>query len=104
MRRPGDLIVKDPSSIEPQGVDWTDYLADLGSGVTIATSTWTVSTITGDTAPLALSGAGIVTGSLKTQVTVTAGTEGYRYTVVNHIVTNTGVEDDRSFYVLVQQR
>ena len=103
-RRLDVLIEKDPSSIEPQGLDWTDYLAELGSGVTISTSTWSVSTITGDAAPLTLSAPTIVTGDLKTQVTLTAGTLGFKYTLTNRIVTSSSVQDERSFRVLVVQR
>lgn len=95
-RRPGGLITKDPSSIEPQGFDWTLYLAELGAD-TIVTSTY-VATPTG----LTLSGASIVTGALKTRITLAGGIVGQRYVVTNHIVTSSGVEDDRSFVVLVQ--
>ena len=112
IRRPGDLIQKDPSSIEPQGFDWTDWLLELASTVTISTSTWSVSTIAGDAAPVTLSGDAIVTGpaesgsraSSATQVTLTAGTAGYRYTVTNRIITSTNVQDERSFRVLGVQR
>jgi hypothetical protein len=103
-RRPGDLLVHDPNAIEPQGFDWTDWLAELGASVVISDSDWTVSTIVGDAAPLTLSGATIVTGDRLTHITLTAGTPGLRYTVTNHITTSTGVEDDRSFKVLVVQR
>lgn len=95
--RPGDLIVKDPSAELERGFDWTLYLASLGSGVTISTSTYAVSP-----SGLTLSSAGIVTGSLKTVVTLTGGTDGTVYTVTNHIVTNTSMTDERSIQVLVQ--
>jgi hypothetical protein len=104
MLKPGDLLTHDPSAIEPAGVDWTDWLAELGALVTITTSTYAVSTITGDAAPMTLSGATIVAGNLKTQVTLTAGSVGSTYTVTNHITTSTGVQDERSFFVLVTQR
>ncbi len=102
-RRPGQLIVKDPSSIEPQGFDWTDFLAELGAGVLISTSTWT---ITGPDSVLTVANDSIVTGSLKTKAFLSAGTLGARYTVTNRIVTNSipAVTDDRSFQVLIQQR
>lgn len=100
-RNPGDLIVKDPQSIEPQGFDWTLYLADLSDAETISTSTWS---LTGPDTVLTLSSPSIVSGSLKTQVKLNAGTLGYRYVVVNHIVTSGGTADDRSFVVLVQNR
>jgi hypothetical protein len=63
-----------------------------------------VTTIAGDASPLALSDPTIVAGSLKTQVTLTAGSVGSKYTVTNHITTSTGVQDERSFRVLVVQR
>ena len=103
-RSPGDLILKDPASTEPQGFDWTLWLAELGAGVTISTSTWAVSTIVGDAAPLTVDDETIVAGSLKTQVTLEAGSVGRRYTVTNHVTTSTSVEDERSFRVLVVQR
>lgn len=96
-----NLCTKDPQSIEPRGFDWTPWLAELGTGVTITLSTFTVS---GADAILTLSSPNIVTGSLKTQVKLNAGTVGVRYTVTNHITTSAGDEDDRSFYVLVEQR
>ena len=104
--RPSALILKDPSSIELRGFDWTSYLADLGSGVTIVTSTYTV---TGGDAPtplLILSSPEILSGSLKTQVVLSAGTLGKRYVVTNRIVTSSSpvVTDERSFRVLVQNR
>ena len=98
-RRPGATINKDPSSVEPQGFDWTDYLAELGAGVTISTSTWAV-TPTG----LTVAAGSIVTGSLKTQTTLSSGTVGVLYTVTNQIITSTSVTDERSFFVRVAQR
>ena len=102
-RRPGDLIVKDPNSVEPQGIDWTDFLAELGSTVVISTSTWSV---TGPDALLTLGNDSILTGSLKTKVFLTAGTLGGRYTLTNRIVTNSSptVTEDASFKVLIQQK
>ena len=103
MRAPGDLILKDPSSDEPQGFDWTAWLAELGGSVTITTSTWT---ITGSDAVLTYHDGSIVAGALKTQAYFAAGTVGVKYMVVNRIVTNSSpaVTDERSFYVLVQNR
>jgi hypothetical protein len=101
-RKAGDLIVKDPQSIEPQIMNWTDWLAELSAGETISVSTWA---ITGADAALTYSAATIVTGSLKAQLKLAAGTVGLRYTVTNHITTTPGgYADDRSFHVLVQDR
>lgn len=96
------LIVKDPDSVEPRGFDWTDWLAELGSGVTITASTFTLTG--GPDAVLTLSNPSIVTGGFKTQVQLNAGTVGGRYTVTNHITTSTSMQDDRSFVVYVSQR
>lgn len=102
-RRPGDLIVKDPSSTEPLGFDWTSWLTELGESVTIASSSWTIS---GPDSALTQANDTIVSGSKKTQVYLGAGTPGARYTVTNRITTNSSpaVTDDRSFVVRVQNR
>jgi len=102
-RKPGDLIVKDPSSDEPQGFDWTAWLLELGAGVIVNTSTWT---ITGPDAVLTKHDDTIVAAGLKTQLYLAAGTAGGRYTVTNRVITNSSpaVTDERSFDVLVQQR
>lgn len=98
---PGDLVTKDPSAQKVYQYDWTDYLTDLGE--TITTSTFT---ITGDDAVLTKDNEGIVVGSLKTQLRLLAGTAGRTYTVANKIVTNGSPAntDERSFFVLVQDR
>ncbi len=100
MRRPGGLIEKDPASDEPWGFDWTPWLAELGAGVTIATSTWTV---TGPDSVLTTHDGAKVGGDLKTQIYLAAGTPGAKYTVMNHVVTNSSppVVDERSFYVQI---
>lgn len=103
MRQPGDLILKDPSADEPQGFDWTAWLTELGAGVIIGNSNWT---ITGPDAVLTSHSPTIVPGALKTQVYLAAGTPNARYVVTNQIVTNSSppVTDERSFKVLVQNR
>jgi hypothetical protein len=103
MRKPGSLIVKDPSSDEPQGFDWTAWLAELGSGVKISTSTWT---ITGPDSVLTKHNESIVTGELKTQAYFAAGTAGRKYTITNRVVTNSSptVTDERSFQYLISNR
>lgn len=95
------LLVKDPSSKEPRGFDWTAFLAELADDETITTSTWSIG---GPDSDLTIVTNSIVEGSRKTQLVLSGGTVGKRYTVTNSIVTSSGVEDDRSFRVLVQQR
>jgi hypothetical protein len=103
MRKPGSLVVKDPSSDEPQGFDWTTWLAELGVGVAIGTSTWT---ITGADAVLTKHDETIVAGALKTQAYFAAGTAGRKYVVTNRIITNSSppVTDERSFQYLIADR
>jgi len=105
-RSPDDLIVKDPDADEPQGFDWTLYLAELGAAVEIASSSWL---ITGPDSALTFHGASTIdVGPLtvKTQAYLAGGTMNGRYRVTNRIVTNSSpaVTDDRSFWVLVQDR
>lgn len=103
MRKPGSLVLKDPSSDEPQGFDWTLWLAELGAGVVIGTSTWT---ITGVDAVLTKHDETIVSGAKKTQAYFAAGTSGKKYVVTNHVITNSAppVTDERSFSYLVMDR
>jgi hypothetical protein len=102
-RELSQALVKDPDSTEPVSLDWSAYLAELGSGVQILTSTWAVS---GPDALLMAVSATVLSGRVQTQAFLQGGTVGFRYTVTNHIVTNStvAVVDDRSFKVIVQQR
>ena len=99
--RAGDLVLKDPASTEPYGFDWEDWLADLGEDVTVSESTWSVSP---DDSTLTLSDADVMVGDLQTQIRVSDGTLGHRYTITNHIVTSDGDVDERSFKLLIQDR
>jgi hypothetical protein len=102
MRKPGELVPKDPDSDEPQGFDWSAYLAELGAGTIIVESTWT---ITGLDAALTYHDSTILAG-VKTQAYFNLGTPGGRYVVTNRIVTNNAppVRDERHFKFLVQNR
>lgn len=96
----GETIVKDPNASIFYGMDWTRWLA---SGVTIATSTWSV---TDGDAALTLDHDSIVLGATATQVRLTGGTAERVYTVTNRITTDELLPqtDDRSFYVRVRDR
>lgn len=96
---PGGLIAKDPASSEPQGFDWTAWLARFATTELIVTSTWSVS---GADAVLTVTSPSIVTGSLQTQAVLAAGTLGVEYTVTNHVVTTTGWIAEQSFRVLIE--
>jgi hypothetical protein len=96
----GGLVIKDPNAIEFFIMDWD--AEHLATGVTVSTSTWTV---TGPDAVLTGDQASVLSGSRKTQVRLSAGTVGKVYTVTNRIVTNESPSQtkDASFRVLVQQ-
>lgn len=84
--------IKDPGATLDYGWDWTDWLA----GDTITTSSWTVP------APLTASSPGADTTT--TVVWIEGGVTETTYTVVNHIVTAAGREDDRTFYLAVREK
>lgn len=97
----GSQIEKDPIADLPYEIDWSRWLA----GGTLLTSSWTVagddSALTVDT-PTIVSG----TGSTITQCWLHGGTPGKTYRVTNRI-TASGTptpKDDRSFFVVVQER
>jgi hypothetical protein len=98
MQPTGRLVTKDPDATKwTKGIDWTDYLAERST--TISSSTWVIS-------PSGLTNAAdrIVTGSVKTEIDLSGGTPGVTYTVTNRITTAAGATDDRSFFVLVEDR
>lgn len=93
--------LKDPSSLEPFGFDWSPWLAEIDATETLTASAWTV---TGSDALLTVTAESVVTGNLMTQVTLSGGTTGVRYTITNSITTSSGYADERSFFVSVKQR
>lgn len=98
----GALIEKDPDASQwPKGIDWTNYLAKIAADETIAVSTWAIA---GSDSSLTKDADSIVNGSLKTQIKLSGGTLGVRYTVTNHITTSSGVQDDQSFDVLIVEQ
>lgn len=94
---------KDPQARLDYGWNWAEWLAE---GETIETSTWTISTITGDAAPLELDVAngGATHDDTTTTVWLKGGTLGKRYTAVNHIATSQGREDDRTLPLDIKNR
>ena len=100
MPNTGDLCTKDPDATQwAKGIDWTNYCTERST--TIASSTWT---ITGADSSLTNAADSIVTGNLKTQIKLSGGTVGITYTVTNRITTAAGGVDDRSLFVLIEQR
>lgn len=104
--RAGGLVVKDPSDVKVYLVDWDTE--NLATGVTIPTSTWTITPIGPSTtdAVLTKDQESILAGNRKTQVRLTAGTIGQTYEIANKIVTSEtpAQTKERSFRVLVQNQ
>jgi hypothetical protein len=87
-----DTFYKDPDAVLDYQIDWSTW---LGSD-TISTSAWTVQS-------------GLTKGSdSKTDTTTTVwlsgGTAGQTYRVTNRIVTAGGRTDDRTFWVVVDEK
>lgn len=95
----GNYINKDPDAYLDYSVDWSDWL--VGND-TIASSAWTISTVSGDTAPLATDND--LSTTTKATIWLSGGTTGYIYTVTNEITTASGLIDDRSFRIFVREK
>lgn len=96
----GHFIDKDPEAVLVYSMDWSEWLP---SGDTLATVTYSVSTISGDTSPLAIVTQGFSNGTISF-VELSAGSEKEIYTVTASIVTVDGLEDRRAFRVKVNNR
>lgn len=85
----GDTIIKAPNAVKTYTINWAGFLV-LD---TILTSTWTA-------------GSGLTVDSSSNTdttalVTLSGGTTGTTYTVVNQIVTVGGTTEEHTFYVLM---
>jgi hypothetical protein len=85
----------DPSAVLDYTVDWAAWLA---TSETISASTWVVAAGITQTTP-----APSFT-TTTTTIWLTGGTVGTEYTITNHVTTNQGRQDDRSFTVVVASR
>jgi len=97
--RVGVYIEKDPYAVLDYTLDWTNWLP---SGDTISTHTVTVSTISGDTSPLAKDSSSntdyLVTGI------ISGGTAGNIYNVEYRVVTAGSKQDSRNIRIKVLER
>jgi hypothetical protein len=104
--QPGDQVTKDPADIKTYLFDWDTN--NLGVGVIISTSSWTITPISPSTtdAVLTKDQETILAGTRKTQVRLSAGTLNQVYEIANKVVTNESPAQtkERSFRVLVQQQ
>lgn len=100
----GALIQKDPSDISVYTFDWD--AEHLATGVSISTSTWTLTGLSGDitTSPVTKDQASILSGNRKTQIRLSAGTAGSKWQLTNTIVTDESPAQtkERSIKVLIQ--
>jgi len=87
-------LLKDPQETTIFTCDWTSRLA---TSETISSSSWTVGT------GLTKVTDAIVTGNLKTNLTVSGGTAGAKYACTNTIVTSNSQTLERTGYVQVNQ-
>ena len=93
------VLLQDPQAIDPFSFDWTGWLAHLGAGVVISTSSWVVApSVVGG---LVLTLPSIVAGARQTQVVLSGGTVGVYYLVTNHITASDGSANDQTVRVLV---
>ena len=86
------IYTKDPAAILDYQVDWSDWLV----GDTIATSTWS--------GPVGITQVDDSNTSVTTTIRLSGGTHGIDYEWVNHIVTASGQEDERSIVIQVRQQ
>lgn len=100
----GIFIVKDPDANLPYSLDYTDYLA---SGDSLSSTTVTIGTISGDSAPLAFptgSGTDVTISGTKVIFRLNAGTAGNIYPIEVKIVTSNGDTDSRHFRIVVKNK
>ena len=98
----GTYIVKDPGAIIVYTIDWSEWLPGSSN---ISTSSWTLSTVTGDGAnALAKVSDGITAANQHTYIEVQKGTDGNTYIAKNTVVTSDGTTDVRRFRIRVQDR
>lgn len=93
----------DPDAVLDYGADWSAWLAEVDD--TITASTWTISTIADDEAPLVNDAEkGDTFDDTTTTIWVKGGTVGEIYKLINHITTAAGRQDDRTLTVEVEER
>jgi hypothetical protein len=97
----GSYIQKDPGATLVYTIDWSDWMS---SGDTISNSSYTVSTITSDPAPMTIVDSGYQSGNSTTYVELAAGSSGNIYTVTNQITTSNGSIDRRRYRIKVNPR
>jgi len=95
----GAYIDKDPSAILSYTLDWSEWLP---TSTTISTSTWTISTISGDASPV--TSVTTTNSGNTTIIKISGGTAGKVYTITNTITTSGSLTDRRNFRIKVKNR
>lgn len=85
-------FIKDPDALLDYRLNWRPWLR----GAVIAASEWEV--------PDGLTEESSSFDDKTTTVRLSGGIAGVEYTVTNHITTDTGLEDERSFVIVAQER
>lgn len=99
--RSGAFIYHDPDSKLDYSLNWSEWLS---SGDTLSSSTWTASTITGDSTPLVIHSQNTNTATGVSTAVISGGQVGGIYTIKNRIDTGAGLIDERTFRLIVQNR
>lgn len=97
--RDGAFIDKDPEATLDYSIDWTNWMP---TSDTINTSTWAVTSPSGDSDPITVS-SDSETSYVATAV-LTGGTAGNSYTITNTIATVNNITDRRNFRIFVKNR
>ena len=85
-------FIKDPDSVLDYTVNWLTWL----DGDTISASTWTV--------PSGLTKDSDTFGDSTTTVWLSGGTVGKEYSIVNHITTAAGREEDQTLIIVCKEK
>ena len=98
--REGIFIRKSPADVLDYSIDWTDWLPSQDN---IATTNFTISTVTGDASPLTLDSTSA--GEQISTAYISGGTLGKLYTVTCTITTSANnLTVARQFRILVEER
>ncbi len=93
MAQPIEEWTKDPDSVLPYKINWSDWLS---SGETISTSTWTV--------PAGITKDSDTNTTTAATIWVSGGTDDTDYDLVNQITTSDGATVDRTIRLRVRER
>lgn len=97
--------IHDPQATLDYSIDFSRWLKANSETEVIVSCSWSVTAISGDTAPIVIESSS--SDGLKVTVWVSGGTVKNKYLVTAHITTNStpvAREDDRSLQLICQER